>query len=173
MPEALDIQKCIKNLREVDLFRDLTDVQLQMVAELCELLWKTKGDIIIREGEVPRGFYILLLGEVSVSKKLKLPQLDHADPEDRILTRITSEGRPALGETALVGQPIRSASVRCATEATLYRIDSDKLLALMEREPEIGSRVYRRLSETLYHRMETTSVDVVKLSAALVYALEE
>jgi hypothetical protein len=33
--------------------------------------------------------------------------------------------------------------------------------------------VFRRLSETLYERMETTSADVVKLSAALVYALEE
>jgi CRP-like cAMP-binding protein len=144
-----------------------------MVAELCELLWKTKGDLVIREGEVPRGFYILLQGEVSVSKKLSLPQLDHADPEDRILTRISSEGRPALGETALVGQPVRSASVRCLGDCALYRIDSDKLLSLIEREPEIGFRVYRRLSETLYHRMETTSVDVVKLSAALVYALEE
>jgi CRP-like cAMP-binding protein len=143
------------------------------VAKLCELQWKSRGDFIMREGEEPRWFYILLRGEVSISKKLMLPHLAHAPVEDRILSTIPAQGNPPLGEAALVGQAVRNATVRCASACALYCIDSSLLLELAARDAEIGHHMFHRLSEMLYQRLETTSVDVVKLSAALVYALEE
>jgi CRP-like cAMP-binding protein len=171
--EELDLQKCVRNLRQVELFQDLRDEQLLEVAKLCELQWKTRGDFIMREGDEPRWFYILLRGEVSISKKLQLPHLRHAPVEDRILSTIPAEGNPPLGEAALVGQAVRNATVRCTNESALYRIESSLLLELAARDPEIGHHMFRRLSEMLYQRLESTSVDVVKLSAALVYSLEE
>jgi CRP-like cAMP-binding protein len=86
---------------------------------------------------------------------------------------MTAENYPVLGETSLVGQHTRSATVRCNSPCALYRIEAQPFLELALSDPAIGSAVFRRLSETLYERMESTSADVVKLSAALVYALEE
>lgn len=173
MPETLDIAKCVKNLRDVYLFQDLSDDQLAQVAQHCELLWMERGDNIMREDSEARGLYILLRGEVSISKKIKLPHFDHAHSDDRILTRISAEHYPVLGETSLVGQHTRSATVNCSAACALYRIEAQPFLELALRDVAIGCAVFRRLSETLYERMEATSGDVVKLSAALVYALEE
>lgn len=173
MEEGLNLQKCARNLGEVDLFRDLDEQQLHEVAKLCAMLTSARGDYVMREGEHAEGFYILLKGEVSVSKKLSMPHLEHTDTEDRILTSISADGHPALGETAIIGQDYRSATVRCNSDCVLYRIDAAALLALARQSPAIGCHVFRRLSETLYQRMESTSVDVVKLTAALMYALEE
>jgi len=173
VPEVLDIAKCVKNLRDVYLFQDLNADQLAQVGRLCELLWQERGDQIISEDSEARGLYILLRGEVTISKKIKLPHLEHVHGEDRILTRMSADNNPVLGETSLVGQHTRSATVRCNAACALYRIEAQPFLALALNDPAIGSAVFRRLSETLYQRMESTSADVVKLSAALVYALEE
>ncbi|MBN2080764.1 cyclic nucleotide-binding domain-containing protein [bacterium] len=173
MTEELNIEKCVRNLKDVRLFCDLDEAQLTEVARLCELMWMEKRDYVIREGAEARGFYILLKGEVSISKKLELPHLEHVDTEERILTTITAEHHPPLGEAALVGQTERNATVRCASDCALYRIDSAALRDLMQRDQVIGYHIFQRLAEMLYARLEGADGDVIKLTAALIYALEE
>lgn len=170
--EPLDIQKCIANLQQVSLFAGLNEEQYAMVAGLCDMQWRSRGDILMRETEEARGFYILLRGEVSISKRLELPHMEHGRVEDRILTTLDAEGCPVLGETSIVGGRIRGATVRCASACVLYRIEARRLAALMEDHKEIGYYVYRRLSEVLCGRLESANIDVVKLSAALVFSLE-
>ena len=173
MAEAIDIAKAVKNLSDVFLLQDLDEPQLKQIAQLCDLQWLARGDYIMREDGEADSIYILLRGEVTVSKKLQLPHLEHIHGEDRILTSITADSYPVLGETALVGQDRRSATVRCATGCVLYQFDAAAFFKLLLEDAAIGRAVFRRLCETLYERMETTSADVVKLSAALVYALGE
>lgn len=173
MNEAIDPGKCIKNLCQVELFEGLDESQLLAISNLCELQVRLRGDYLMREGEEAHGMYVLLLGEVSVSKKIKLPHLEHSDPEERILSRITAENRPALGETSLIGERLRSATVCCNNDCMFYRIDSLGLLDLCSQDPRIGDHVFQRLSRMLYKRLKQASTDVVKLTAALVYALEE
>ncbi len=86
------------------------------------------------------GLYILLRGEVTISKKIQLPHLEHIHGEDRILTRITADSYPVLGETSLVGQDKRSATVRCATGCVLYRLDASAFLALMLKDADDRAR---------------------------------
>jgi len=54
-----------------------------------------------------------------------------------------------------------------------YRIESSELLDLCSKDPRIGNHMFLRLSRMLHKRLKQTSIDVVKLTAALVYALEE
>ena len=173
MTEAIDHAKCVKNLRQVELFEGLDESQLLALSNLCELQMRLRGDYLMREGDEAHGMYVLLQGEVSVLKRIKLPHLEHTDVEERILSRIDAENRPALGETALIGERLRSATVRCNTDCVLYRIESSKLLELCKQDPQIGNHVFLRLSRMLYKRLKQASTDVVKLTAALVYALEE
>ena len=171
--EPLDITKCVRNLRDVRLFQDLSEEQLASIAGLCELVIKVRGDFIAREGAPAESVYILLTGEVTIAKQLRLPQVTQARLEDRVLTRLSSEGRPPLGETLLVGQTVRTTTIKCASGCVLYKLNAQRLRALLLAEPVIGLPVYRRLSELLHERLQSSNTDVVKLSAALVYALED
>ena len=173
MPEALDITKCVKNLREVQLFHGLDEQRLVAVARLCELQSRAIGEYFIVEGEEAQDLYILLQGDVAVSKQLDLPHLDTVEGTDRILSKLSSEKRPVLGETALLGHATRRATVRCLTDCILYRLTADRLRSLMESDAIIGFRVCEHLSEMLHERLEAANSDVVKLSQALVFALEE
>ena len=59
-------------------------------------------------------------------------------------------------------------------EGDLRRLLSDTQASLvLDSDAPTGYAVYRQLSALLYRRLETANTDVVKLSAALVFALEE
>jgi len=170
MVEAFDPGKAAGNLAHVEMFADLSTEQRLAVAGLCDLEWHEPGEMLIAEGADAGDLYILLRGEVSISTRLKLPQLDQ--PE-RMLRKITAEGTPVLGETALVGGALRSATVRCVQRSALYRVDVIGMGELLERRPEIGIIIYRHLSKILYQRMQEANQDILKLSTALLFALED
>jgi len=155
------------------LFQDLTAEQIRQVALLLDTTQLPQGGILTVEGEQAHDFYILTQGEVVVTKKLPLPVLESMEADDRILTRIDSTTFPVLGETALVGNGLRLATIRCATDCRFYCIDAAKLQELIKQDKTIGAAVYHRLCEMLYERLEASNTDVVKLSQALVFALED
>jgi CRP/FNR family cyclic AMP-dependent transcriptional regulator len=173
MTEAVDLEKCAADLAKSELFQGLDQEQLEMIAQLCELLILERGEFFSREGETADWFYILLEGRVSLSMKFELPRLEHRDTEERTLTTVDAANHPVLGETALVGQTARSTTMRCARDCKLYRIQAHDMLALMQIDPLIGFFVFKHLAERLYTRLRSANSDTVKLSAALVYALEE
>lgn len=167
------LEKCIKNLREVKLFRGLDGDKLAAVGKLCQLVELTEGEFVVKEGQPAEEFYILLAGEISVSKKLKLPNIEEIESDERILWRMDAAGRPPVGETAIVGHGRRMATVRCITDCMFYKIEAPAMLDLLSRDNEIAATTYRELSSMLYQRLETANTDVVKLTAALVFALED
>ena len=99
----------------VALFRT-TGAQVHDMARLLEPVRYAAGDVLTVEGEEAVDFYILVEGTVSVLKKLRLPQLEGIESDDRILTKIDGTTTPVLGETALVGGGVRLA--RCAASPT-------------------------------------------------------
>ena len=170
MVEAFDPGKAAGNLSHVELFASLNDDQRLAVASLCTLEWREPEELLIAEGADAGDLFILLRGEVNVSTRLKLPQLEQ--PE-RMLRRLNAEATPVLGETALVGGAIRNATVRCVTRCALYRVDVTGLAELMQQRPEIGVAIYRHLCKILYQRMQAANQDILKLSTALLFALED
>ncbi len=171
--ELLDLQKAIRNLHQVGLFEGLQPAQFEEVARLCQFYWFSPGDYLIREGADSNELFILLRGEVDISKLLHLPRVGHVQGTERTLTRLKAAGNPILGETALVGGSVRTATVRCATECAVYRIPAAPLRLLLNERPDLAASVYESLSRLLLQRLDEASSDIIKLSAALVFALEE
>jgi CRP/FNR family transcriptional regulator, cyclic AMP receptor protein len=159
-------------LEGIALFDGLSESQLAAVNLLCEPAAFAVGATITTEGEMAADFFVLLDGEVSISKKLRLPNIVDGAGEDRTLTVISSEKNPVLGETALVGGTHRLASMKCLTDCRMLRIDTSKLNDLLQADPGAGQIVFRNLALMIYRRLEAANTDVVKLSAALVYALQ-
>jgi CRP-like cAMP-binding protein len=170
MAEQFDPGKAAGNLAHVELFAELTDEQRLAVAGLCTLEWHEPTEMLIAEGADAGDMFILLRGEVSVSTRLKLPQLDQ--PE-RMLRKLDAAATPVLGETALVGGAVRNATVRCVTRCAVYRVQVEGLSGLLGQRPEIGVVIYRHLCKILHQRMLAANQDILKLSTALLFALEE
>src|SRR5205085_2732543 len=82
---ALD--EAVECVRCVTLFQDLKKDQVSQVAALLETTRRSTGEVLTVEGEPAHDMYILIEGEVSVGKKLRLPALEALESEDRILKR--------------------------------------------------------------------------------------
>lgn len=173
MRQADEIERCVAELRQVALFRELDAQRLMRVAGLCQLVQRSAGEQLTVESHDAHDIYILCSGEVSITKQLSLPQLRSAEKADRTLTKLSGEAHPMVGEAALLVPSKRRATVTCATDCVLYTIHAQELKQLMEDDPYAGYIVYKRLAYILYDRLELANNDVVKLSAALIFALED
>lgn len=62
MPEARDL------LKEVAIFKDLDDEEIGLVAEVCKEEKYVSGEYIFREGENGNRLYLIVEGEVRISR---------------------------------------------------------------------------------------------------------
>ncbi|MBX7067482.1 MAG: cyclic nucleotide-binding domain-containing protein [Parachlamydiales bacterium] len=122
------------------LFRGLSKDQIESVFSIAEELRIEKGTYLIREGEIGKEFYVLVEGELTVSK------YDSKLDESHVIGKIRL-GQP-VGEISLIDNGPRSASVQAATDARLYRITFDDLTQLMKKKPDLIA-LQLRLSENI------------------------
>ena len=64
------MQATVALLRELPIFKDLTERELELVAEICEQKRYESGDCIFREGEPGNRLYIVVDGEVRISRQI-------------------------------------------------------------------------------------------------------
>ncbi len=121
-----------------------------------------KGELIIKEGDEGDVFFILYSGKVHVFRKtLSGDQIS--------LAYLSSEMNIFFGETALIGQDTRSASISAETDCTTITLTGSQFADLCDTHPVLGLRVLRCLSKRL---MKTVS-DLNKDKAALYETLFE
>jgi CRP/FNR family cyclic AMP-dependent transcriptional regulator len=146
-------------LKRTDIFYDLTDEQLEMVAELCHEVHYRTGEMIFEEQSASDELYIIARGEVEI---LVDPSLIEAAPAiPRPVTIATMRSGQAFGEIALVDQGLRSAGARSASEDTrLLVIPRAKLLNLCDAYPELGYRVMRNVAADLSLKMRGADLTI-------------
>lgn len=160
-------------LAEVYLLRDLTPGQLAAFAAACRLVTCEAQELIIREGSTGDEMYILLDGEVQVSRKLTmLAELEH-DEISKTLMTMTSKEKPFFGEMGLLGQKERTASVIARLDCRLLIIGQKDFEKLCDDDPKMGVAILKRIALTAGERLLKTNKDVMKLTTALCLALED
>ncbi len=119
-------------IQMVPLFAGLSVNALGALAQHARQVTFLMGDEIIGEGEKGDALYILIRGEVGVF---------HHTPQDGE-TRLgcLTEGA-FFGETALLGDSLRTATVRAETPATLLRLIRKDVLYLAKQHPEVKQRL--------------------------------
>jgi len=102
-------------LRRLDFFKQFSDVDLWQVLRIAEWVKFVPGDVIIREGEFGTAFFVLVGGEVRVTKQGKI-------------LNILRSGE-CFGEMSYVGSRKlpRTASVTAADTVTVVKVSSDAL----------------------------------------------
>lgn len=139
----------ISILRDIDIFKSLSDTALTEIIPLTSTTEFKPGQHIFKEGDAGDALYLVLSGEVRISKN------------------IPGVGEEALaflkdgsyfGEMALVGdESVRSASAIASETTLLARLQRKDFLELLDREQEIAVEVLWSFVNTLSARLRESN----------------
>jgi signal transduction histidine kinase len=152
-------------LRRAPLLAGLPDDALEELVAAGSRLELGPGDVLLAEGEAPDAAYLVLEGELAISKRL--------DGTDVVLAS-TGVGE-LLGELAVAHGRPRSATARASTRVVVLRLEPEALETLLT-APKLGltllSTATRRLEELeLQLRQHARMATLGTLSAGLLHEL--
>jgi SulP family sulfate permease len=119
----------------------LADTRLRPHMQCLEV---PKGHVLIRQGDPPRGLYIVDRGQVTA--------LLETDDGQEIRLRKMGPGS-IVGEMGLYLERPASASVRAMQPTTLYLISREALQRIEEDDPELASALHKFIVQLLAERL--------------------
>jgi small-conductance mechanosensitive channel/CRP-like cAMP-binding protein len=131
------VTRLVRALGGIDLFRPLTDQELNLAASRFRQLHYAAGERLIDEGSPGDSFFVIDRGEVEVSKQLGAKR--------RSLARLM-EGQ-FFGEMALLTGEPRSATVVALTDVDVFTIDKAGFHDVLVKNPAIAVDISTILSE--------------------------
>jgi CRP/FNR family cyclic AMP-dependent transcriptional regulator len=156
--------------RKIFFFQDLEDGEIELVLAHTKPREVPAGSVIIREGETGDSMYIMVEGEVEITKRLTL-ELDEDTPKERVMIRLKAEDGVYFGEMSLLENDLRSATVTASTDCRLLELYHKDFLELTQQNPAMGVKLLLRLAQLLSRHLRKTNQDVVKLTTALAISL--
>ncbi len=158
MPWSVHMKNLVNFLKQSDIFFQLTPTQLELVANLCEVVSYQAGDVIFREKSSSKELYIIMQGEVNITISADSPPSRSA-PKDVVIAKL-SRGQ-SFGEIALVDEGLRSASAQAVQKDTdLIIIQREPLIMLCESYPQLGYRLMQNLAMDLAMKIRNTDMRI-------------
>jgi signal transduction histidine kinase len=140
-------------LRDTPLFGGLGDEHLARLIDLGEIVDLEPGEVLIREGDTADALYVVLEGEMEVTKRTGTSEIP-----------LALVGPGALqGEIAALEGGRRLASVRAVGPAEVLRVPIDSIRGLLAAGPDIALAVIRTAVGRL-RSMEATLREREKLA---------
>ncbi|WP_295067114.1 Crp/Fnr family transcriptional regulator [uncultured Fibrobacter sp.] len=128
-------------LKGVELFSELNEEQLGMIANLVIVKNFNRDETVVLEGDDSvQALYLIATGSVQV-------YMTGIDGRETILSFL--ERGDFFGEMSLIDGEPRSASVRTVTDATLLVIHRESFLSLLRKSPEIAMALMSELCKRL------------------------
>jgi CRP-like cAMP-binding protein len=110
--------------------------------DISHMISHKKGDVLFREKDQARYFYVLLNGRVKLA----------VGESDATVYDVRQNGE-AFGWSSLIGRDIYSASAKCIEPTKLLKTDSAKLRRVLETDPANGIIFFKQLAATLGNRL--------------------
>jgi signal transduction histidine kinase len=140
-------------LRQVPLFAHLKDDELRCV-EQGEELWLSPGEEFVTEGHPAENFYVLLKGQVRVTKKV-------AANKETIIGSLGSG--TFIGEVPLLlGVPYERVTVRTLEQSHLFKIKKETFWQMISTCPSITQEILRTMAQRV-QLVQTVSQQHAKL----------
>lgn len=136
--QSKELAQRVTALRNVELFRSLTDDERDELAERLIGAPFVKGEAITRQGDQAHWLYIMTAGEAEVSVSI--------DNVSRVVGAL--KAGDFFGEMGLMTGEPRSATVVARTDVRCYRLCKEAFESILRRRPEITEEI----SATLAHR---------------------
>jgi CRP/FNR family transcriptional regulator, cyclic AMP receptor protein len=145
--ESLTIIKGIEKIQEYSLFKGLSFEETRILANICRLVNKHEGEIIIEENSVGNAMYLILEGEAIVFQ-------GESDPRRKVAILKPGE---IFGEMSLIDDVLTSSSVAPIGEMQLLKINKGDLAKLMRANDRIAAKIYRSFCMVLADRLRKTT----------------
>lgn len=167
------IQEHLNFFKLVSLFQGLDEAQIKKIMAVMTITDVKKDDMITREGEHGDSMFILLKGQVEISKSLFMSPLDSEDSlQEKSLVKLSEDQHAFFGEMALfLENPERSASIRALRPCRLAGIQKKELLAILAHDHYLASTLYRNIATELTKRLIKANRDILKLTTAFSLAI--
>jgi CRP/FNR family cyclic AMP-dependent transcriptional regulator len=156
--------------KKIFIFQDLEEDELQMILQLTRPRFFSANAVIIKEGETGDSMYIMVEGEVNITKRLTLV-LDKDLPKEKRMIHLRASDGVSFGEMALLENDTRTATVTALTDCRLLELNRDDFLGFIREHSATGCKFMLRLAQLLSRFLRKTDSDVVKLTTALAIAL--
>ena len=140
-------------LRTIPLFRFMTYKELLSVVSVAHERTTAPGEPIVREGEPGDELFVLIDGEVEVSKA------------GRVVARFSKGGH--FGEMSLVDLAPRSASVAASSEGRLLVLRREPLMQLMRSDAALAVKLLWAFVQVFSERLRQTTGVVTSLQSAM------
>jgi CRP/FNR family cyclic AMP-dependent transcriptional regulator len=125
----------VEALARAPLFAGLSKKELRELARVTEDVTAEAGEVLCKEGEVGREFFVIMDGEAEVTKKGK-----------RLEKR---GGGDFFGEIALIEDIPRTATVTAKTPLRFFVLTSQAFRPMLDDYPAIERKVLRALAKRL------------------------
>jgi signal transduction histidine kinase len=130
---------CTEDLLKLELFRSLPSRRLEWICERAKEIELQSGEILIREGDPPRGFFVLLNGRMGVTRK-----------SDGIDMPIGQHEAPGFfGEApVLTDEPI-FITLRALTDCQIYEISGEDFREVLHECRDFERIIFRTMQRRL------------------------
>lgn len=132
-------------IKQSELFTGTSMDFVKKFMDISETASHQKGEILFKENDPARFFFILLHGCVKLS----------VGEQERVVYRARMNGE-AFGWSSLIGGNVYSASAECLEATKLLKTDRDKLARILEEDTENGVIFFKQLAATLGKRLLRT-----------------
>jgi CRP-like cAMP-binding protein len=136
-------------LTKIDLFENLPQASLEVLASSCERVQCAPGEVLFREGERAHKLYVLEKGKVVIRLQLT------SRPET-ITVAVLSKPHTSFGWSSVVAPFFYTAAAVCEVESELISVDARALMGILEREPEVGYIIMKRITKIISSRLRNS-----------------
>ncbi len=152
-------------LQSIPMFSNLDTRELSEVSQSMRLKLLKDGDLLFKEGDVGKSFFIVTGGELEIVKAL-------GTSDERVMN-VIGQGE-FLGEMCLlIPNSLRSASVRARGEAFLFELQRHRFEDMIKTQPDFAYHMIQELSERLRSTNEATISDLREKNEELDQAYRE
>lgn len=146
-------------LKATSLFDGLDDQVVRDVAQFSQRLEVTKGEVMLGEGDAKdHDLFLVVKGEIGFAASFS----NWGGQQEAELSNVSKE---LFGEVAWLLLTDRTATVKCASDALLIRIDGAKLHDYLSSHPEAGYKLILKVSKVLALRLSSLTQHVKMLSS--------
>jgi CRP-like cAMP-binding protein len=132
-------------IKQSELFTGTSMDFVKKFMDISEMSSHNEGEILFRENDPAKFFFILLNGCVKLS----------VGKSEQVVYNAQCNGE-AFGWSSLIGGDVYSASAECIETTKLLKTSSDKLARVLEADPDNGIIFFKQLAATLGNRLLET-----------------
>jgi serine phosphatase RsbU (regulator of sigma subunit) len=152
-------------LQSISLFSSLDTLQLSEVSQSMRLKVLKDGDILFREGDVGKSFFIVTGGQLEIVQAM-------GTQEERVL-KIVEQGE-FLGEMCLlVPDSLRSAAARSVGQTFLLELQRHRFEDMLREQPDFAYQMIQELSDRLRYTNEITINELREKNTELAQAYND